>query len=202
MYTSFLKPLIDFIAALVLLLFFSPILLLVYILIFAVSRRNPIFLQVRPGYKGKPFTIVKFKTMTDEKDVNGVLLADEKRLTLLGRLIRKTSIDELPQLINVIKGDVSLVGPRPLLMRYLPRYNSEQARRHDVKPGITGWSQVNGRDAISWDKKFDLDIYYVNNISFALDLKILFKTIFNVLMGKDESPVDAVTMEEFFGNEK
>jgi lipopolysaccharide/colanic/teichoic acid biosynthesis glycosyltransferase len=202
MYTSFLKPLIDFIAAIVLLLFFSPILLLVCILIFAVSRNNPIFLQVRPGYKGKPFTIVKFKTMTDEKDVNGVLLADEKRLTLLGRLIRKTSIDELPQLINVIKGDVSLVGPRPLLMRYLPRYNIEQARRHDVKPGITGWSQVNGRDAISWDKKFDLDIYYVDHISFGLDLKILFKTIFNVLMGKDETPVDAEIMEEFWGNEK
>jgi len=190
------------VAALVLLIFFSPILLLVYFLIFVVSGRNSIFLQERPGYKGKPFTIVKFKTMTDEKDVNGVLLTEEKRLTPLGKFIRKTSLDELPQLLNVLKGDVSLVGPRPLMMKYLPRYNSEQMRRHDVKPGITGWAQVNGRDAISWEKKFDLDIYYVDHISFGLDLNILFKTIFNVLIGKDESPVNAEIMEEFLGNER
>lgn len=202
MYVSYIKPLIDFVVALVLLILFLPILLLVYFLIFVVSGRNPIFLQVRPGYKGKPFTIVKFKTMSDEKDAIGVLLAEEERLTALGKLIRKTSIDELPQLINVLKGELSLVGPRPLMMKYLPRYNREQLRRHNVKPGITGWAQVNGRDAISWDKKFDLDIYYVDHISFALDLKILFKTVFNVLMGKDESPVNAEIMEEWFGNEK
>lgn len=192
----------DFVTAFVLLILFSPILLLVYFLIFVISGRNPIFLQLRPGYKEKPFTIIKFKTMTDEKDVNGELVADEKRLTPLGKLIRKTSIDELPQLINVIKGDLSLVGPRPLMMKYLTRYNNEQARRHDVKPGITGWAQINGRDAISWDKKFELDVYYVDNVGFSLDLKILFKTIFNVLIGKDESPVNAEIMGEWLGNGK
>lgn len=202
MYTLLLKPLMDFVTAFVLLILFSPILLLVYFLIFVISGRNPIFLQLRPGYKEKPFTIIKFKTMTDEKDVNGELVADEKRLTPLGKLIRKTSIDELPQLINVIKGDLSLVGPRPLMMKYLTRYNNEQARRHDVKPGITGWAQINGRDAISWDKKFELDVYYVDNVGFSLDLKILFKTIFNVLIGKDESPVNAEIMGEWLGNGK
>jgi lipopolysaccharide/colanic/teichoic acid biosynthesis glycosyltransferase len=202
MYISFFKPFIDFVAALVLLIFFSPILLLVYLLIYVTSKSNPIFFQERPGYKGKPFVIVKFKTMSDEKDEHGDLLPDEKRLTPLGKIIRKTSVDELPQLLNVLKGDISLVGPRPLIMRYLSRYNRAQARRHDVKPGITGWAQVNGRDAITWDEKFELDIYYVDHISFCLDLKILFKTIFNVLLGKDESPVNSEIMEEWFGNEK
>lgn len=200
MYVSYIKPIIDFILALFLLCFFSPLLLFVYLLISLKGKGNPIFHQTRPGLHGKPFRIYKFKTMTDERGADGELLPDEVRLTSLGKIIRKTSIDELPQLFNVLKGDISVIGPRPLVMRYLPRYNKEQARRHDVKPGITGWAQVNGRDAISWDEKFKLDIYYVDHIGFGLDLKILFKTIINVLLGKDESPANSDIMEEWYGN--
>jgi len=200
MYVSFIKPVLDFILALFLLILFSPLLLFVYIMLALRGDGNPIFYQERPGLHEKPFRIIKFKTMTDEKDADGNLLPDADRLTPLGRIIRKTSIDELPQLINVLKGDISVIGPRPLVMRYLPRYNKEQARRHDVKPGITGWAQVNGRDAISWDEKFRLDIYYVDHVSFGLDLKILFKTIIHVLLGKDESPANSDIMEEWYGN--
>lgn len=200
MYISFFKPIIDFILALTLLILFIPILLLVYLLIRITSNCDPIFCQERPGFKEKPFKIFKFRTMTEERGVDGELLPDEERLTSLGKIIRKTSLDELPQLINVLKGDISLVGPRPLIMRYLPRYNGEQARRHDVKPGITGWAQVNGRDAISWNEKFKLDIYYVDHVGFGLDLKILFKTVINVFLGKDESPVNSDIMEEWYGN--
>lgn len=200
MYVSFIKPVVDFILALLLLILFSPLLLSVYILILLRGSGNPIFYQTRPGLHEKPFRIIKFKTMTDEMGADGELLPDENRLTPLGKIIRKTSIDELPQLINVLKGDISLIGPRPLIMRYLPRYNKEQARRHDVKPGITGWAQVNGRDAISWDEKFSFDIYYVDHISFSLDLKILLKTIIYVLLGKDESPENSDIMEEWYGN--
>lgn len=200
MYLSIIKPVIDFMFALFLLILFSPLLLCVYLLIRFKGNGNPIFYQTRPGLHGKPFRILKFKTMTDERGADGELLADEVRLTSLGKIIRKTSLDELPQLINVLKGDISLIGPRPLVMRYLSRYNKEQARRHNVKPGITGWAQVNGRDAISWDEKFSLDIYYVDHVSFGLDLKILFKTIINVLLGKDESPANSDIMEEWYGN--
>ncbi|RXQ97437.1 sugar transferase [Ancylomarina salipaludis] len=200
MYVSVIKPVMDFILALFLLVLFSPLLLIVYILIALKGNGNPIFYQERPGLHEKPFKIIKFKTMTDEKGADGNLLPDEARLTSLGRIIRKTSIDELPQLINVLKGDISLIGPRPLVMRYLPRYNKEQARRHNVKPGITGWAQVNGRDAISWNEKFSLDIYYVDHVSFGLDLKIFFKTIILVLLGKDESPANSDIMEEWYGN--
>ncbi len=200
MYVSFIKPVLDFILALFLLILFLPLILFVYIMLALRGDGNPIFYQERPGLHEKPFRIIKFKTMTDEKDADGNLLPDADRLTPLGRIIRKTSIDELPQLINVLKGDISVIGPRPLVMRYLPRYNKEQARRHDVKPGITGWAQVNGRDAISWDEKFRLDIYYVDHVSFGLDLKILFKTIIHVLLGKDESPANSDIMEEWYGN--
>ncbi|MFT5749100.1 MAG: lipopolysaccharide/colanic/teichoic acid biosynthesis glycosyltransferase [Ancylomarina sp.] len=201
MYMRFFKPVIDFFSALILIILFSPVLVCTYFILLIGANMNPIFVQMRPGYKGKPFKIYKFKTMTDEKDSDGKLLPDEDRLTLIGRIIRKTSVDELPQLINVLKGDISLVGPRPLLMIYLPLYNDDQARRHSVKPGITGWAQVNGRDAISWNEKFKLDLYYVENQSLILDMKILFKTVINVLSGKDESPEASETMTEWFGND-
>ncbi len=159
-----------------------------------------LFKQTRPGKHAKPFEIYKFRTMTDDKDVNGDLLPDEKRMTKLGSSIRNASIDELPQLINVLKGDLSLVGPRPLLMEYLPLYSAEQKKRHNVKPGITGWAQVNGRNAISWDQKFKLDVLYVENQSFKLDMYILYKTIKNVLRKKDVSAQSHVTTEKFKGN--
>ncbi|HTF81735.1 MAG TPA: sugar transferase, partial [Cytophagales bacterium] len=154
----------------------------------------------RPGLKGKPFRIMKFKTMNDKTDASGMLLPDAERLTPVGNFVRRTSLDELPQLINVLKGELSLIGPRPLLMEYLPLYSPEQARRHEVKPGITGWAQVNGRNAISWQKKFELDLYYVNHISFALDVKILYMTVLNVLQSKDINSKTAATMEKFTGN--
>jgi lipopolysaccharide/colanic/teichoic acid biosynthesis glycosyltransferase len=202
MYVLYLKPVIDFVCALILLLLFAPFLAIVFVFLLFTNKGRPIFTQIRPGFHGKPFRIIKFKTMTDEKDIDGKLLPDEDRLTTIGKIIRKTSFDELPQLLNVLKGDISLVGPRPLIMNYLPLYNEEQARRHDVKPGITGWAQVNGRDAISWNEKFRLDVFYVDKISFALDFKILIKTVSSVLSGKDESPATSETMEEWYGNKE
>ncbi|GAB1613819.1 sugar transferase [Mammaliicoccus lentus] len=162
---------------------------------------KPIFFkQTRPGKDEKPFEILKFRTMTEEKDANGELLPDKDRMTKTGDFIRKTSIDELPQLINVLKGDLSLVGPRPLLMDYLPLYTEEQRKRHLVKPGITGWAQVNGRNTISWEEKFKLDVWYVENQSFKLDMFILYKTIMNVIKRKDITATNHVTMEKFRGN--
>ncbi|MGW8458705.1 sugar transferase [Bacillus atrophaeus] len=162
---------------------------------------SPVFFtQVRPGLNGKPFTLYKFRTMTDERDKEGNLLPDEARLTKTGKLIRKLSIDELPQLWNVIKGDLSLVGPRPLLMEYLPLYTNKQSRRHEVKPGITGWAQVNGRNAISWEKKFELDVWYVDHRSFFLDLKILFLTVRKVLISEGIHQSDHATSERFRGS--
>ncbi|MCG8398355.1 sugar transferase [Bacillus atrophaeus] len=162
---------------------------------------SPVFFtQVRPGLNGKPFTLCKFRTMTDERDKEGNLLPDEVRLTKTGKLIRKLSIDELPQLWNVIKGDLSLVGPRPLLMEYLPLYTNKQQRRHEVKPGITGWAQVNGRNAISWEKKFELDVWYVDHRSFFLDLKILFFTVRKVLISEGIHQSDHATSERFRGS--
>lgn len=186
MYKNFFKRLIDFIIVLSALLIIWPILLVIYIwLTIANKGAGAIFYHDRPGLHGKIFKVMKFKSMTDEKDGNGNLLPNEQRLTKIGAFIRKTSIDELPQLINVLKGDMSLIGPRPLMPRYLQLYNSEQARRHDVRPGITGWAQVNGRNAISWTKKFELDVWYVDHCTFMLDVKIIIMTIKNVLLKKN-----------------
>lgn len=160
-----------------------------------------LFSQVRPGYKGNPFKVYKFRSMTDAKDASGNLLPDDIRLTSFGQFLRRSSLDELPQLINVLRGDISLVGPRPLLMEYLPLYSSEQMRRHDVKPGITGWAQINGRNAITWDEKFKLDIWYVDHFSFWLDLKILFLTFKKVVKKEGISAQGVVTMPRFMGNQ-
>lgn len=201
MYKCFFKQLIDFIIALYILFFLWPILLLITIwLHFANKGAGVFFTQERPGKNGKIFKVIKFKTMTDERDANGDLLPDEQRLTKVGKFIRSTSVDELPQLINVLKGDMALIGPRPLLPQYLPLYNKEQARRHEVRPGITGWAQVNGRNAISWTKKFELDVWYVDHCSFILDLKIIFLTIKKVFVREGINSETSVTMEYFTGN--
>lgn len=183
MYSFFLKRLIDFIVVFGVLVIIWPILLIMTLwLHFANRGAGAFFTQERPGQYGKIFKVIKFKTMTDERDENGDLLPDEKRLTKIGKFIRSTSVDELPQLFNVLKGDMSLIGPRPLLPQYLPLYSKEQARRHEVRPGITGWAQVNGRNAISWTKKFELDVWYVDHCSFLLDLKIIFLTVKKVFV--------------------
>ncbi|MGM0860916.1 MAG: sugar transferase [Bacillota bacterium] len=194
------KRVFDLTAAILLLLCAS--LIIVFALcIIRLKIGSPVFFtQVRPGLNGKPFTLYKFRTMTDERDKEGNLLPDEVRLTKTGKLIRKLSIDELPQLWNVIKGDLSLVGPRPLLMEYLPLYTNKQQRRHEVKPGITGWAQVNGRNAISWEKKFELDVWYVDHRSFFLDLKILFLTVRKVLISEGIHQSDHATSERFRGS--
>ena len=199
MFKHFIKPLGDFFITLFLLIIFSPIILLTAILLFFANNGKLFFFQQRPGLNSKPFKIVKFKTMRDAFDQEGILLPDEFRLTKIGGIVRSASLDELLQLINVLKGDMSLVGPRPLLMKYLSRYSPEQARRHEVKPGITGWAQVNGRNAISWEQKFKYDIEYVEKQSFTLDLKILWMTFLNVLQRKGISADGHVTMEEFNG---
>lgn len=199
MYRKIIKPLFDFIAAFLGLIVVSPILLFFTIALYLTNKGKPFFFQTRPGLNEKPFRIIKFKTMTDECDEDGVLLPNYKRITKIGSFVRKTSIDELPQLINVLKGDISLVGPRPLLMEYLPLYNLTQARRHEVKPGITGWAQVNGRNAISWEEKFRLDVEYVNNRSFMFDLKIIFLTILKVLRSSNVNASENLTMEKFKG---
>lgn len=201
LYRDFFKRGIDFAVSGIGLLIVSPVLLVVIVwLHFANKGAGVFFLQERPGKGGKIFRVLKFKTMTDERDADGNLLPDERRLTKVGRFVRSTSIDELPQLINVLKGDMALIGPRPLLVQYLPLYNAEQARRHEVRPGITGWAQVNGRNAISWQKKFELDVWYVDHCSFGLDLKIVFKTMMKVLKRADISSQTAATMEAFNGN--
>lgn len=194
-----LKRFFDFIVALVGLFLLSPVLLLTAIIIRIKLGSPVLFRQQRPGLNAKPFYVYKFRTMTDERDEAGDLLPDEIRLTPFGKLLRKLSIDELPQLLNVIKGDLSLVGPRPLLMDYLPLYSTEQARRHEVKPGITGWAQVNGRNAISWDEKFKLDVWYIDNQSFRLDLKILWMTVVKVFKREGISQEGQATMDKFKG---
>ena len=200
MYRHGLKRMIDFIFVFMALLIVGPILLFITLwLHFANKGEGAFFTQKRPGKNGLCFRVIKFKTMTDKCDEDGNLLPDEQRLTKVGKFIRSTSIDELPQLINVLKGDMALVGPRPLLTQYLPLYNKEQMRRHEVRPGITGWAQVNGRNAISWTKKFELDVWYVNNLSFCLDLKILFLTIKKVFYRVDINSANDVTMEDFDG---
>lgn len=200
MYKNFFKRLIDFFAALFGLIILSPVFLLVTIGLFFANQGKPFFFQSRPGKGGRIFKIVKFKTMNDRKDGNGELLPDADRLTSVGAFVRKTSIDEIPQLINVLKGDMSLIGPRPLLVQYLPLYNERQARRHEVRPGITGWAQVNGRNAISWDQKFEFDVWYVENISLSLDIKILFMTFKKVFVREGISQEGQATMEAFKGN--
>lgn len=174
--------------------------LVIAMMLAANNRGTPFFVQNRPGKNGKIFSIIKFKTMNNKKDAQGVLLPDYRRLTFMGKIVRKTSLDELPQLINVVKGDMSLVGPRPLLPEYLPLYNAEQAKRHDVKPGITGWAQVNGRNALSWEEKFAYDIEYVNHLSAALDAKIVFITLQKVIARHGVNANNYVTMEAFKGN--
>ena len=201
MYTHFFKRFIDFCISLVALIIISPILLVITIwLHFANKGAGAFFFQERPGKDGKIFKVIKFKTMTDERDAEGNLLPDEQRLTKVGKFVRSTSIDELPQLINVLKGDMALIGPRPLLPQYLPLYSPEQARRHEVRPGISGWAQCHGRNAISWTEKFKLDVWYVDHVSLLTDLKVIFITIKNVLMRKDINSATAATMEAFNGN--
>ena len=201
MYTHFFKRLLDFLLVSFVLLFLWPILLLITLwLHFANKGAGAFFFQERPGKDGKIFKVIKFKTMTDERDAEGNLLPDAERLTKVGRFVRSTSIDELPQLINVLKGDMALIGPRPLLPQYLPLYSKEQARRHEVRPGITGWAQVNGRNAISWTKKFELDVWYVDHCSFLLDTKIFFLTIKKVFVREGISQDGQATMEVFNGN--
>ncbi|MCM0716792.1 sugar transferase [Parabacteroides sp. W1-Q-101] len=201
MYKHFFKRLIDFIIVFCVLAVIWPILLVITLwLHFANKGTGVFFMQERPGKGGKVFKVIKFKTMTDERDADGNLLPDADRLTNVGRFVRSTSIDELPQLINVLKGDMALIGPRPLLVQYLPLYSKEQARRHDVRPGITGWAQVNGRNAISWTKKFELDVWYVDHCSFLLDVKIIFLTIKKVFVREGISQEGQATMEFFTGN--
>ena len=201
MYRSFLKRLIDFSLVFCALVICFPVLFIITLwLHFANKGAGVFFLQNRPGRDGKIFKVIKFKTMTDECDSKGNLLPDEQRLTKVGKFVRSTSIDELPQLINVLKGDMALIGPRPLLPQYLPLYSKEQARRHEVRPGITGWAQVNGRNAIAWTKKFELDVRYVDHCSFLLDLKIFLLTIRKVFVREGISSDTSVTMEPFTGN--
>ncbi|NGM60899.1 sugar transferase [Sphingobacterium sp. SGG-5] len=200
MYKNFFKRFFDVSVACLGLVLLSPIFIAVTIGLCFANNGRPFFLQSRPGRNGKIFKIVKFKTMNEKKDVSGHLLPDAERLTPVGAFVRKTSLDEIPQLINVLKGDMSLIGPRPLLVQYLPLYNSHQARRHEVRPGITGWAQVNGRNAISWQQKFDYDVWYVDHLTCILDAKIFFLTIRKVFVREGISAVGQATMEPFKGN--
>lgn len=200
MYRRYFKPLIDFLVAFLACFFLLPLFLLIAFLLLMANRDNPFFVQQRPGKDGKIFKIIKFKTMNDRRDSSGKLLPDAERLTSIGKIVRKTSLDEVPQLINVLKGDMSLVGPRPLLPEYLKLYTLHQKKRHFVKPGITGWAQVNGRNAISWNKKFDLDVWYVENLSFILDLKIIWMTFLKVIKSEGVNTVNMATTEPFNGN--
>ena len=201
MYRKFFKRLIDFLFAFIVLLVIWPLLLIIVVwLHFANKGAGIFFMQERPGLNAKIYKVIKFKTMTDEKDADGNLLPDAQRLTKIGKIVRALSIDELPQLLNVLKGDMALVGPRPLLPRYLPLYTSEQFRRHEVRPGITGWAQVNGRNNISWQKKFEYDVWYVDHLTFSLDLKIIMLTVKNVLLREDITQEGQATTSAFTGN--
>ena len=199
MYKNYIKRVLDFLVAFVIIIIFTPIIVSTFIVLLIANKGNALFFQVRPGYKCLPFVILKFKTMRDLYDSEGNVLPDSIRLTKIGKIVRALSIDELLQLINVLKGDMSLVGPRPLLTKYLNRYTQEQNKRHNVRPGITGWAQVNGRNAISWDDKFILDVEYTEKISFILDIKILWLTFINVVQRKGISANGHATMEEFKG---
>jgi lipopolysaccharide/colanic/teichoic acid biosynthesis glycosyltransferase len=201
-YLSFLKPFLDVFVASVVFIVLLPVFLVVVVLLTIANSGKPFFFQLRPGKNEKIFRVIKFKTMNDRTDANGELLSDEKRLTSIGKFVRKTSLDEIPQLLNVIKGDMSIVGPRPLLVEYLPLYDDRQKHRHDVKPGITGWAQVNGRNAIGWEQKFEFDLWYVNNIGFPLDLRILLLTVKNVIRSEGINSATSATMEKFTGTKK
>ncbi|WP_299057929.1 sugar transferase [uncultured Polaribacter sp.] len=201
MYKHFFKRIIDFILSFTGLAILAPLLLVVFIIL-KIKQGGVFFVQKRPGKNGEIFNIIKLKTMTDERDAKGELLPDDKRITKIGKFVRSTSLDEIPQLINVVKGDMSLIGPRPLLVKYLERYTPGQKRRHEVRPGVTGWAQVNGRNQISWKRKFELDVWYVDNLSFLLDLKIIFLTIKKVLNKSGISSDTDATMETFIGTHK
>jgi undecaprenyl phosphate N,N'-diacetylbacillosamine 1-phosphate transferase len=200
MYKKYFKRLFDFTAAFIGILLLSPLFIIVLIGLYFANEGKPFFFQLRPGLNGTIFKIIKFKTMNEKRDQEGNLLPDSERLTKTGRFIRSTSLDELPQLINVLKGEMSLIGPRPLLPEYLPLYSSLQNRRHDVKPGITGWAQVNGRNSISWNKKFDYDVWYVDHLNFILDCKIVIMTLKKVLKTEGITGVNSATIEQFNGN--
>ena len=200
MYKNYFKRLFDFLFAVTAFTILSPVFLLITLFLFIANDGKPFFFQQRPGKNDKIFRVIKFKTMNDKKDAQGNLLPDADRLTKVGSFVRKTSLDEIPQLLNIIKGDMSLIGPRPLLIEYLPLYSKEQARRHEVRPGLTGWAQVNGRNAISWQKKFEYDVWYVDQISFGLDVKIFFMTILKVFKSEGINVSENVTMEFFNGN--
>ncbi len=200
MYKHFFKRLIDLLLGIVGFIILSPFFLIVTVLLLFANNGKPFFFQKRPGKNECIFKVIKFKTMNDKKDANGELLPDSVRLTSIGNFVRKTSLDEIPQLINVIIGDMSLIGPRPLLVEYLPLYNAKQKRRHEVRPGITGWAQVNGRNAISHEQKFEFDVFYVDNLTFALDMQILFKTIGKVFKSEGISQDGQATAEKFKGN--
>lgn len=201
MYKIYFKRFLDFFAALVGLLLLSPIFLLATIGLFFANQGKPFFFQTRPGKNEKLFQIIKFKTMNDKKDAAGNLLSDAERLTPIGSFVRKTSLDEIPQLLNVLKGDMSLIGPRPLLIQYLPLYDAVQKKRHDIRPGITGWAQVNGRNAISWEQKFEYDVWYVENCTFLLDVKILLLTVKKVFKREGISQEGSATTDNFKGNQ-
>ena len=200
MYRKYIKRILDFILSLIAIVVLSPVLLIVAMLVRTKLGSPIVFKQKRPGMNEKIFTLYKFRTMTDEKDEEGNLLPDEVRLTKFGKMLRSTSLDELPELFNILKGDMAIVGPRPLLVRYLPLYNEHQKHRHDVRPGFTGYAQVNGRNSISWEEKFDFDVYYVNHLSFLLDIKIIFKTVKVVFAREGISSDTSATMEEFKGS--
>lgn len=199
LYRNFFKRLIDFCISLIVFTIALPLFIIIILLLLIFNNGSVFFFQIRPGKNAKLFKVIKFKTMNDLKAKDGSLLPDAERLTSLGKFIRKTSLDEIPQLLNVVKGDMSLIGPRPLLMEYLPLYNETQKRRHEVRPGITGWAQVNGRNAISWEQKFEYDIWYINNISFLLDIKILWMTVMKVFKSEGISAEGHVTAEKFRG---
>lgn len=201
-YRNLIKRVIDVILSFLMFVILSPVFLILFITLSIHHRGTPFFSQTRPGKDNVPFQILKFKTMSDLVNEKGELLADSDRITSFGRVIRKTSLDEIPQLINVLKGDMSLVGPRPLLNDYIKLYSPKQARRHEVRPGVTGWAQINGRNAISWDSKFRFDVWYVDNLSFPLDLRILFQTLGNVLVGKGVTQQGHVSMGRFEGRIK
>jgi lipopolysaccharide/colanic/teichoic acid biosynthesis glycosyltransferase len=200
MYKNWGKRLFDFILSLMLIIILSPLIVIIALILVFINKGDPFFKHDRPGERERKFTLYKFKTMTDERDEEGQLLPDTKRITAIGKFLRQTSLDELPQLFNVLKGDMSLVGPRPLLFRYIPLYNETQGRRHEIKPGITGWAQVNGRNSLSWQKKFELDVYYVDNISFLFDLKILWLTFLKVVQREGINQSSDRPMRPFTGN--
>lgn len=198
---KYIKRILDIISSLLAIIILSPLLAVTAVLVKTKLGSPVLFRQERPGKDEKIFTLMKFRTMTDERDENGELLPDEVRLTKFGKFLRSTSIDELPELFNILKGDMSVIGPRPLLVEYIPRYNEHQHRRHEVRPGLSGWAQVNGRNTVSWEDKFDMDVHYVDNYSFAMDVKILFMTVLNVLKREGISSETSATMEVFMGTQ-